>query len=75
MAKPFTAAVDASDAELLAAIVVIGCKAGKRRGLLARDLPDLGQAHEDGNGSWQPDAIDALDQIEPLGKVGMLTDG
>src|SRR5215475_573821 len=42
--------------------------------LLAREPADLRQTHQDGNGGRQPDAVDAVDQRKPLGKVGMLAD-
>src|ERR1700681_1608543 len=63
-----------SNADLLAAVVVIRRKAGERGSLLPRDLADLGHTHQDGNGGRQPDAVDAVDQRKPLGKVGMLAD-
>src|SRR3954453_2790568 len=63
-----------SNTDLVTAVVVIGRKAGKSDGLLPGDLPDLGHAYQDCNGSRRPDAVDAVDQIEPLGKVGVLAD-
>ena len=74
MAQPLTSALDVSDADLLAAVIVIGRKAGERGGLLAGDPADLGHAHQDGDRGRQPDAVDAVDQIEPLGEIGMLAD-
>jgi hypothetical protein len=42
--------------------------------LLARDAADLGHADENGNRSWQPNAVDAEDEIEPLGEIIVLAD-
>ena len=74
MAQPFPPALDMSNTDVLAAIVVIGCKAGQSDSLLPRDLADLWQTHQDGNGGRQPDAVDAVDQLESAGKVTMLAD-
>ena len=60
--------------DLVAAVVVIRRKAGESDSLLPRDPADLGQTHQDGNGGRQPDAVDAVDQLKPLGQVGMLAD-
>src|ERR1700676_3009868 len=63
-----------SNADLLAAIVVIRRKACKSDSLLPRDSADLRQTHQDGHGGRQSDAVNAVDQRKPLGKVGMLAD-
>ena len=63
-----------SNADLLAAVVVIRRKACESDSLLPRDPADLGQTHQDGHGGRQSDAVDAVDQPKPLGKVGMLAD-
>src|ERR1700751_1083394 len=63
-----------SNADVLAAVVVIGRKAGESDSLLPRDPADLGQAHQDGNSGRQPDAVDAVDQLKSPGQVGMLAD-
>src|SRR6185312_14364951 len=67
-------ACDVTHARIGPAVIVVGCHAGKGRGLLARDLPDLGHAHQDGDRGWQSDPIDAVDQIEPPSEVVMLPD-
>jgi hypothetical protein len=64
-----------SHANLIAAIVVIGSKAGESGGLFTRDAADLGHAHQNGDGGSQTDAVDTDDQIEPLGKIAVRTDG
>src|SRR3954471_15655896 len=74
MAQPLSPARDMSITAPLAAIVVIGRKAGESDSLLPRDLADLGQTHQDGNGGRQPDAVDAVDQFKSVGKVAMLAD-
>src|SRR6266478_2171403 len=63
-----------SNAHLLPAIVVIRRKACESDSLLSGDLADLRQTHQDGYGGWQSDAVNAIDQPKPLGKVGMLAD-
>ena len=73
-AQPLSSAVDMPNTNMVAAIVVIGRKAGESDGLLARDPADLGQTHQDGNGGRQPDAVDAVDQLKSAGQVGMLAD-
>ena len=39
-----------------------------------RDTADLGHAHQDGDRGSQPHAVDAEDQLEPLGQVTVLAD-
>src|SRR5258708_39086261 len=72
--QPLTAALAVPGTNLLTAVIIIGGKSGERGSLLPGDLADLGHTHEDGDGSRQPNAVDAVDQIEPLGEVGMLAD-
>src|SRR5216683_1239674 len=73
-AQPLTSAIDVSGANLLATVIVIGATTSERGSLLPGNLADLGHANQDGDGSRRPNAVDAVDQIEPLGKVGMLAD-
>jgi hypothetical protein len=73
-AQPLTSAVNVSLADVLSTLVVIGRKPGQCGGLLPGDLPDLGHAHQDRDRGWQPGAVDAVDQIKPVGEVAMLAD-
>src|ERR1700733_1667346 len=61
-----------SNADLLAAIVVIRRKACESDSLLPRGPANLRKTHQDGHGGRQSDAV--IDQPEPLGKAGMLAD-
>ena len=65
-AQALTTALDMSHTNLIAAIVVVGSKAGESGGLFTREAADLGHAHQNGDGGSQTDAVDAGDQIEPL---------
>src|SRR6516165_1517524 len=67
-------ACDVSDAHEIAAVVIIGGEPGECGGLLAGDAADLGHAHQDGDCGAQYDAIDAVDEIEPLGEIVMHPD-
>ena len=58
----------------LAAVVVVGRKPGESDSLLAAESADLRQTHQDRDRGRQPDAVDAVDQLEPLGEVTMLAD-
>src|ERR1700704_6969595 len=66
--------IDASYSDLVATVVVIGSKAGERGGLLAGERADLRHAHHDGDRSSLADALDAGNQVKPLGKGAVLTD-
>src|ERR1700758_1989037 len=63
-----------SNANLLAAIVVIRRKACESDSLLPGDPTNLRQTHQDGHGGRQSDAGNAIDQLKPLGEIGMLAD-
>src|SRR3981189_1660751 len=63
-----------TDTDVPAAVVIVGGKASQCGGLLAGDAADLRQAHHNGDGGRQPNAIDALDQSEPLGQILVLAD-
>src|SRR5712664_2985780 len=56
-AQPFASAIDVTDANLFAAVVVIGSHPGERCSLLTGDPADPGQAHQDADCARQPDAI------------------
>lgn len=70
--QPLPTAPDVTDTDQIAALVIVGSKAGKRRGLLTRDAADLWHAHQDADCGLHSDAIDAVDQIKPLGQIAML---
>src|SRR5713226_10777324 len=69
------AAVNAAQANMAAAVGVIGSNSHEGGGLLAGDASDLGHTHQDGDGGPQTDAVDADDQLEPVSKIAVLTDG
>src|SRR5262245_8069772 len=69
-----TAAFDMARTDLATAVIVVGGKSSKRGNLFARDAADLRHAHQDGDRRRQPDAVHALDQVQPLGQIGMLAD-
>ena len=73
-AQPFAPAIDVTDTGVVSAVVVIGSHPGERCGLLTADPANLRQAHQDGDGGRQSDAIDTDDQIEPFGEIAMLAD-
>src|SRR5712675_1839216 len=73
-AQPLATAINVADTNLFAAVVVIGSNPGERCGLFPGDPADLRQAHQDGDGGRLPDAINTLDQIEPLGEIAVLAD-
>src|SRR5207248_2620904 len=71
LASPF----DMSQTSSLAAVIVIGSKAGDGGGLFAADAADLGHAHQNGDRCARADAVHAGDQIEPVGEIAMLANG
>src|SRR5882757_9949524 len=73
-AQSFATTSDMTDTDVPAAVVVVGGKASQCGGLLAGDTADLRQAHHNGDGGRQPNAIDALDQSEPFGQIPVLAD-
>src|SRR5262249_36957130 len=75
MAQSLTAALDVTHPDVIAAIVIIGSKASKRGDLLPRDASELRQAYQYADCGLQSDAIDAVEQIKPLGQVAMLANG
>src|SRR5438552_522487 len=74
IAQPLAATRDVSIAGVLATVVIVGGKPSQRAGLAAAELADLRHAHHEGACGAQRNAIDAEDQVEPLGEIGMLTD-
>src|SRR4029450_2021452 len=60
--------------DLATAVIVVRCKSGKRGNFFARNAADLRHAHQDGDRCRQPDAVHALDQVQPFGQIGMLAD-
>src|SRR5215470_19275388 len=60
--------------DLATAVIVVGCKSGKRGNFFTRDAADLRHAYQDGDRRPQTDAIHALDQVQPFGQIGMLAD-
>src|SRR5262249_50714026 len=71
---PLAAAADVTVTVATAAVIVIGRKPDQRGNLLAAEPADLGNTHQDDDRRLHPDAVDAFDQIKPLGKIGVLAD-
>src|SRR5262249_50460040 len=69
-----SAAFDMASAVLFAAVVIERRQPRERGHLSARDPAALGHAHQDNDRRRQPDPIDAGDQVEPFGKIAVLTD-
>ena len=57
MTQPFTPALDVPGAIVLATVVIIGRKPRERSSLLPGNLADLGHAHQNGDGSREPNAV------------------
>ena len=72
--QPRAAVLDMACSDAIGAVVVEGSKAGERGGMLAGDAADLWHAHQDGDCGSQSDAVDADDQVEPLGEIAVLAD-
>ncbi len=73
--QPLTAAFNMAQADVAATVRVIGSNSDEGSGLLAGDAPDLGHTHQDGDGGPQTDAVNADDQLKPVSKIAVLTDG
>src|ERR1700740_1258553 len=71
-AQPFASTLNATNSEVITAVIIKRCKASKRGGLLTGDPTDLGHAHHNGNRATQSEAVDARDQVQPLGQVTVL---
>src|SRR5215510_5651587 len=61
--------------DAVAAVVVVGGEADEGGRLFAGDAADLRHADQDGDSGFEPDALDADDQFEPFGEIGVVADG